>query len=258
MSPRATHPFFEFGGPPVKVRALSEGLASRGHAITVLTADWGLDQPPQRLPVRSTRRSTPLWPESARPVASPQFIWPIGCTIAPQAGIRPRPVFCARDCGNFDVVHIFGLYDLLGPRVAAACREAKIPYVVEPIGMFVPLVRNFWLKRMYHRVYGSEMLFRSKCDHRHRRTGTIRAIAGGIPRRKDCSEAQWRGWPCGHARARPLSRKTGHSRRSETSPVPWTSFGKEKSATPPASFRKSRRLRNFRPASRASRLCGPG
>jgi len=32
-------PFFEFGGPPVKVRALAEGMAHRGHEVTVLTAD---------------------------------------------------------------------------------------------------------------------------------------------------------------------------------------------------------------------------
>ena len=37
-------PFFEFGGPPAKVRALSEGLARRGHGVTVLTADWGLEK----------------------------------------------------------------------------------------------------------------------------------------------------------------------------------------------------------------------
>ena len=37
-------PFLEFGGPPVKVRALSEGLARRGHQVTVLTADWGLEK----------------------------------------------------------------------------------------------------------------------------------------------------------------------------------------------------------------------
>ncbi len=43
-------PFFEFGGPPVKVRALAEGFAARGHAITVLTADWGLDRRVQQLP----------------------------------------------------------------------------------------------------------------------------------------------------------------------------------------------------------------
>src|SRR5574340_1232879 len=37
-------PFFEFGGPPAKVRALAEGLARKGHSVTVLTADWGLDR----------------------------------------------------------------------------------------------------------------------------------------------------------------------------------------------------------------------
>ena len=37
-------PFLEFGGPPVKVRALSEGLARRGHSVNVLTADWGLEK----------------------------------------------------------------------------------------------------------------------------------------------------------------------------------------------------------------------
>jgi glycogen synthase len=37
-------PFLEFGGPPVKVRALAEGLARRGHQVTVLTADWGLEK----------------------------------------------------------------------------------------------------------------------------------------------------------------------------------------------------------------------
>ena len=36
-------PFFEFGGPPVKVRALSHELARRGHQVTVLTADWNLE-----------------------------------------------------------------------------------------------------------------------------------------------------------------------------------------------------------------------
>jgi len=37
-------PFWEFGGPPVKVRALAEGLARKGHPVTVLTADWGLEK----------------------------------------------------------------------------------------------------------------------------------------------------------------------------------------------------------------------
>jgi glycosyltransferase involved in cell wall biosynthesis len=59
---------------------------------------------------------------------------------------------------NFDVVHVFGLYDFLGAGVAAACRRSGTPYVVEPIGMFVPIVRNFLLKRMYHLALGERML----------------------------------------------------------------------------------------------------
>src|SRR5260370_16061464 len=59
---------------------------------------------------------------------------------------------------RFEVANIFGLYDFLGPATAAACRRSGIPYVVEPIGMFVPIVRNFLLKRMYHLALGQTML----------------------------------------------------------------------------------------------------
>jgi glycosyltransferase involved in cell wall biosynthesis len=60
--------------------------------------------------------------------------------------------------GEFDVAHIFGLYDLLGPAAAKACVEMGVPYVVEPIGMFVPIVRNVRMKRIYHWFYGRKML----------------------------------------------------------------------------------------------------
>src|SRR6266853_6720035 len=42
--------------------------------------------------------------------------------------------FCRERLGDFDVVHIFGLYDLLGPAVASECRKQKIPYLIEPFG----------------------------------------------------------------------------------------------------------------------------
>jgi glycosyltransferase involved in cell wall biosynthesis len=32
-----------------------------------------------------------------------------------------------------------------------------MPYIVEPIGMFVPIVRNLWLKRMYHYFVGRRL-----------------------------------------------------------------------------------------------------
>ena len=59
---------------------------------------------------------------------------------------------------NFDVVHIFGLYDFLGPAIAEVCRQKQVPYVVEPIGMFLPIVRSLGLKRIYHKTLGRSML----------------------------------------------------------------------------------------------------
>src|SRR2546430_16861945 len=51
--------------------------------------------------------------------------------------------FCRARLQDFNVVHIFGIYDLIGPAVAAACRKLSIPYVLEPIGMFVTMFRRF-------------------------------------------------------------------------------------------------------------------
>ena len=66
--------------------------------------------------------------------------------------------FCKDRLATYDAVHIFGIYDLLGPRVATACRRIGRPYVLEPMGMFRPIIRSIRLKRLYHAVLGSRML----------------------------------------------------------------------------------------------------
>jgi glycosyltransferase involved in cell wall biosynthesis len=147
-------PFLEFGGPPVKVRALSQQLAKRGHEVTVLTADWGLQS---RAAVASKAERTELgWRLEESGIEAIYLASRLHFrALSWNPGIAR---FCRARLGNFDVVHIFGLYDFLGPAVAAACRRGGIPYVVEPIGMFVPIVRNFLLKRMYHLALGQRML----------------------------------------------------------------------------------------------------
>ena len=150
-------PFLEFGGPPVKVRALAEGLARRGHQVTVLTADWGLEKRAEfRDEEKETERSPFGWRCRENGVEAVYLpTWLHYRQISWNPAVNP---FCRERLGNFDVVHIFGLYDLLGPAVATACLRRGIPYVVEPIGMFLPIVRNVWLKRIYHRVWGKRML----------------------------------------------------------------------------------------------------
>jgi len=150
-------PFLEFGGPPVKVRALSEGLARRGHQVTVLTADWGLEKRLQTQGEKISAERSPFgWRRQENGVQALYLpTWMRYRTVSWNPAVKR---YCRARLQNFDIAHIFGLYDLLGPAVAAACRKQSLPYVLEPIGMFVPIVRNLWLKRMYHAVWGRRLL----------------------------------------------------------------------------------------------------
>jgi glycosyltransferase involved in cell wall biosynthesis len=176
-------PFFEFGGPPVKVKALAEGLAKKGHAVTVLTADWGLDKRLRESPEETPAQGSPFGRKREANGVTAIYLanWARYRTTSwnPSLGryLRAR-------LQNFDVAHIFGLYDLLGPRVAAECRKRGIPYVVEPIGMFTPIVRNLALKRLYHRLLGREFLERASAmiATSEREGGEL--LAGGLPREK--------------------------------------------------------------------------
>lgn len=143
-------PFLEHGGPPVKVRALAEGLARRGHRVTVLTADWGIRG---RGGAERTRLGHRREENGVEAIYLPTRLRYRTVTWNP--AVRR---FCRERLRDADVVHIYGLYDLLGPAVAAACREAGLPYVVEPIGMYVPIVRNVWLKDLYHKFAGRRMI----------------------------------------------------------------------------------------------------
>ena len=148
-------PFFEFGGPPVKVGALARGLAARGHQITVLTADWGLEQRTAGSDA-SRRDDSPYgWRTTDGGVTA--FYLPAWLRYRAVSWSPAVKQFCREQLQNCEVAHIFGLYDFLGPAVAAACVKRNIPYVLEPIGMFVPIVRSFFLKRIYHLIYGQRL-----------------------------------------------------------------------------------------------------
>jgi glycosyltransferase involved in cell wall biosynthesis len=174
-------PFLEFGGPPVKVRALSEGLARRGHEVTVLTADWGLDKRIQAQEEKITAERSPFgWRREENGVQAIYIpTWLRYRTVSWNPAVKR---YCRARLQNFDVVHIFGLYDLLGPAVAAASRKRGLPYVLEPIGMFVPIVRNLWLKRMYHAVWGRQLLEGASAVIATSEQEAEELVAGGVPR----------------------------------------------------------------------------
>jgi glycosyltransferase involved in cell wall biosynthesis len=148
------YPFLDKGGPTVKVRALARGLASSGHAVTVLTADLGFD-PGQR----EIAGATPgPWGYEAREDGVEAIYLR---TRARHRSLTWNPgaaTFCRQQLGGYDLAHIYGLYDLIGPTVAGSCRRIARPYVVEPMGMFLPIVRSIWMKRLYHETLGRRLL----------------------------------------------------------------------------------------------------
>ena len=176
-------PFYEFGGPPVKVEALANGLARRGHEVTVVSGDWGIES--RQAPganCGAAKRSEFGWTREANGVESvylPTWLRYRALTWNPA-----MKKYCRARLATFDVVHIFGLYDLLGPAAARECRARKIPYVVEPMGMFVPIVRNIFLKRMYHRLWGTEMVSGAAAVIATAEQEVEELAAGGISRTK--------------------------------------------------------------------------
>jgi glycosyltransferase involved in cell wall biosynthesis len=148
------YPFLDKGGPTVKVRALARGLAAAGHQVTVLSADQGLDSA-----ARKTVNATPSrWGFEAHEDGVEAVYLR---TLARHRALTWNPgisTFCRERLANYDLIHIYGLYDLMGPQVARACRRLSRPYVVEPMGMFQPIVRNIWMKRIYHAFLGGAML----------------------------------------------------------------------------------------------------
>jgi glycosyltransferase involved in cell wall biosynthesis len=151
---QAYYPFQEHGGPVVKVRALARGLAQRGHHVTVLTADLGLGKRSGH--GMKIERCKWGWSSEQDGVDAIYLSTLVHCRALT---INPRVIgFCRAATRGFDVVHFYGLYDLLGPAVSSSCRRMEIPYVIEPMGMFRPIVRNLWLKRMYHRLPGKSFI----------------------------------------------------------------------------------------------------
>jgi len=176
-------PFLEFGGPPMKVRALSEGLARRGHTVGVVTADWGFEKRLQGEEAKNAAERSPFgWRSNENGVQAIYLpTWLRYRALSWNPAVKR---YCRARLQNFDVVHVFGLYDLLGPAVAGACRARNIPYVLEPIGMFVPIVRNFLLKTFYHFVWGRRLFEGASAVVATSDREAEELIAGGVPGRK--------------------------------------------------------------------------
>jgi glycosyltransferase involved in cell wall biosynthesis len=144
-------PFLDRGGPAVKVRALALGLAARGHSVTVLTADLGRGR-------QGGLGEKCRWGWRSLEGDVETIYLPTAFTFRALT-VNPRLLsFCRERLPEFDVVHIYGLYDVIGPAVAWLSARRRLPYLIEPMGMFRPIDRAFFLKGLWRRLLGNRMV----------------------------------------------------------------------------------------------------
>lgn len=147
-------PFLDKGGPTVKVRALARGMHSAGHEVTVLTADHGFDA----AMISAAGATQARWGYEANDDGVQAIYLRTHARYRSLTWNPDVAEFCRERLAVFDLTHIFGLYDLIGPPVASGCRRLGQRYVVEPMGMFRPIVRSIWMKRLYHDTLGRGLL----------------------------------------------------------------------------------------------------
>ena len=173
-------PFQDRGGPVVKVRSLTKGLVKRGHQVTVLTADLGLSGVNGFGAKIERCKWGWRWEDDG-----------IEAIYLPTRGhyrsltLNPAVVgFCGASLKSFDVVHCYGLYDLLGPAAGYFCRRQGVPYVVEPMGMYRPIDRGFRLKRLWHGTMGEALLQNAARVVATSEIERQELLEGGIPAEK--------------------------------------------------------------------------
>ncbi len=148
---QAYYPFQERGGPAVKVRSIARALRGLGNEVTVLTADLGFG--PREIAAAKVVDDPQGWRTDLDRV---EVIYLRTRLHYRNLTVNPGVLgFCRRRLKEFEIVHIYGLYDTLGPTVARYCRKFRVPYFVEPLGMTRPIDRGFLLKKIWRKLAGN-------------------------------------------------------------------------------------------------------
>lgn len=129
----------KFGGPPQKIFALSQGLGARGHDVRIAAfhSEFRGGKAPEKQGLATIHFLA--W--------AGRELWQL-----PTDWRRLR-----RLVRGADIVHLYGLYNLLCPLAALLCRLEGKPFVLEPLGMWVPRARSVRGKKIYNRLVTSWM-----------------------------------------------------------------------------------------------------
>jgi glycosyltransferase involved in cell wall biosynthesis len=132
-------PELQFGGPPVKIHALNRGLAAMGIQTRVVTLD-------SRDPSRNTTEMLDGIPVRYLPWLG-RTKWQV-----------PHRIRALKEIvAAADVIHCYGLYNLICPMAARLAHGLNRPLVIEPLGMYAPKTGHRLAKLMYHRLFTARM-----------------------------------------------------------------------------------------------------
>lgn len=132
-------PETKFGGPPVKIFGLAKALIGRDYDVRAVT-------------FHSENRKK-VTKETIDRVQIQYLPW-IGWGTR-QFAVESRRLREAIE--QSEIVHAFGLYNFLTPLAGRLARQLNKPFVVEPLGTYLPKARNQTIKRIYHKLFTKEM-----------------------------------------------------------------------------------------------------
>jgi glycosyltransferase involved in cell wall biosynthesis len=133
----------KFGGPPQKIFALSDGLGNAGNQVDIATFH---SEFPRGKPAEKQGNFTIhylSWKGKG--------LWQIPTDVK-----RLRELI-----SKADIVHCYGLYNLLCPLAAFQAQKMQCPYLLEPLGMYTPRTQSLRGKVLYHRLFTSRMARRA-------------------------------------------------------------------------------------------------
>jgi glycosyltransferase involved in cell wall biosynthesis len=169
---RCFPPALAGGGMSRTVWHIARELTRRGHEVTVYTSN--LLDAARRLSDRTIAVRT----EGIRVVyfhAPVRYRWD---------GVCPDIFRHLGELERFDLIHVYGVRDFLSTVVCWAARQRGLPYIVEPMGMLIPIGRSLCKKRAYDRLFGRRLMAGAARVMTTSEQEADEAVAWGVPREK--------------------------------------------------------------------------
>jgi glycosyltransferase involved in cell wall biosynthesis len=169
---RCFSPALASGGMARTVAQIARALVRRGHEVTVYASNlWDATR---RLSDRTLVRQ---W----EGVCVVYFHTPVRYRWD---GIQPEVFRYLPLLEQFDLIHVYGVRDFLSTVVCWWARRCGIPYVVEPMGMLLPVGRSVRKKQAYDWLFGRRLLSGAARVIATSEQEAEEGVAWGIPREK--------------------------------------------------------------------------